>query len=317
MEPYFRKFHTLSQPSPAASEHLRLNYIDDDVRATSGPIQASFPEETDDPVPAAWVDTLSRLGWPASGDPFSGDFVGGYVNAMSIEPESRTRSDAATAYYAPAKARANFRVLTGAVAQKIVFDTSDKVPKAVGVQVRKDGKIITVEANKEVILAAGTVGTPKLLELSGVGDRSLLESLGVPVVVHNPNVGENLQDHPNAGVSFEVADGVRTLDGLSRQEPEAISAAMQEYITKKKGPFAVGGNYVGSLLPVPDFVEGPEAEETLRRVLHGLEGVAPTGDFSPYHAEFVHSLLGKRTEATGNFFTYAACGSKYYFSDPV
>lgn len=311
MAPYFRKSHTLSRPSPAASEHLRLDYINEDVRATSGPIQASFPEETDDPLPAAWVDTLSRLGWPASGDPFSGEFVGGYINAMSIEPESRTRSDAATAYYAPAKARPNLHVLTSTKAQKIIFDTSSNVPKAVGVQIQKDGKTTTVGAIKEVILAAGTVGTPKLLELSGVGDQSLLESLGIPVVVHNRNVGENLQDHPNAGVSFEVADGVKTMDGLSRQEPEIIGAAMRDYMTNKKGPFALGGNYAGSLLPVPDFVEGPDAEATLKRALQGLDNVAPTGDFSPYHADFVHSILGKRTEGIGNLFTYAACGSKY------
>lgn len=309
MAPYFRKFHTLSRPSPAASEHLRLDYINDDVRATSGPIQASFPEETDDPLPTAWVDTLSRLGWPASGDPFSGDFVGGYINAMSIEPDSRTRSDAVTAYYAPAKARPNLHVVTGTVAQKIIFDTSNKVPKAVGVLVQKGGKITMVEATKEVILAAGTVGTPKLLELSGVGDQSLLESFGIPVVVHNPNVGENLQDHPNVGVSFEVAEGIKTMDGLSRQEPEAIGAAMQEYMTTKKGPFALGGNYAGSLIPVPDFVEGPEAEATLKMVLQGLDNVVPTGDFSPYHAEFVRSILGRRTEGAGNLFTYAACGN--------
>lgn len=54
--------------------------IDEDVRGKDGPVQASFPE-TDDPVPAAWVDTLAALGLPASGDPSSGEFVGGYINA--------------------------------------------------------------------------------------------------------------------------------------------------------------------------------------------------------------------------------------------
>lgn len=316
LAPYFKKFHTLSRPSPPASKHLRLDYIDDAVRATDGPVQASFPEETDDPLPTAWVDTLAALGWPASGDPFSGEFVGGYINAMSIDPDSRTRSDAATAYYGPAKARSNLHVVTGAVAEKIIFDTSSEVPKAVGVQVQRGGKTTTVRATKEVILAAGVFGTPKLLELSGIGDKSLLEKIGVPVIVHNHNVGENLQDHPNAGVSFEVADGVQTLDGLSRQEPEAIGAAMQEYISKKKGPFALGGNYAGSLIPVPDFVEGPEAEATLSKALSELDGIATPGDFSPYHTEFVRSILGKRSEGTGNLFTYAACGSKCYCDIP-
>ncbi|KUI57410.1 Versicolorin B synthase [Cytospora mali] len=103
------------------------------------------------------------------------------------------------------------------------------------------------------------------------------------------------------------------MDELSRQEPEAISTAMQEYMATKKGPFALGGNYAGSLLPVPDFVDGPDAEATLKAVLDGLDKVATTGDFAPYHAEFVHSLLGKRTEGTGNLFTYAACGMQKDF----
>lgn len=65
--------------------------------------------------------------------------------------------------------------------------------------------------------------------------KPLLEKLRIPLVVENPNVGENLQDHPNTGVSFEVADGVKTKVCLSRQEPEAINEAMQDYINRKRG----------------------------------------------------------------------------------
>ncbi|KAI1395965.1 glucose-methanol-choline oxidoreductase-like protein [Hypoxylon fuscum] len=307
LAPYFKKCHTLSRPSPAACDHLRLNYIDDTVRGTDGPVQASFPE-TDDPLPAAWVDTLAALGYPASGDPFSGELVGGYINAMNIDPTSGTRSDAVTAYYEPAKDRPNLHVVTDVVVEKIVFAKSGTMPKAIGVQVQRDGHSLVVEATKEVILAAGVFGTPKLLELSGVGLRERLEPLGIPVVVDNANVGENLQDHPNVGVSFEVADGVKTMDDLSRQDSEAIAAAMGEYVTKKTGPFAVGGNFAGSMLPVIDFVDGPESESTLKSALDASDDATP-GLFSPYHASFVHSLLGRRSEGTGNFFTYAACGN--------
>lgn len=167
-----------------------------------------------------------------------------------------------------------------------------------------------IRAEKEIVLAAGVFGTPKLLELSGIGDKALLEKLHIPVVVDNPNVGENLQDHPNAGVSFEVADGVQTMDGLSRQEPEAIAAAMKEYMTKKTGPFATGGNYTGSLIPVPEFVEGPDPEDTLQTALNATQSVNIPGSFSPLHQEFVLSVLGKSTEAIGNLFTYVACGSE-------
>lgn len=152
-------------------------------------------------------------------------------------------------------------MLTGALTEKITLDTSGKIPKAVGVQINKDGKSSVLTAKREVILAAGVFGTPKLLELSVIGGKPLLDKLGFPVVVDNPNVNENLQDHPNTDVSFEVADGMKTMDGLSRQEPEAFNSAMEDYINHKRGPLAVGGNFAGALLLVSDFVKGagPEA----------------------------------------------------------
>ncbi|GAB1318209.1 hypothetical protein MFIFM68171_08419 [Madurella fahalii] len=250
----------------AASDHLHVSYIQESFCGTDSPIQASFPEEVDDPLPAAWVDTITALGYPASGDPFSGEFRSGYVNALSADPASRTRSDAATAYFEPAKTRSNLYVAIGARVTRVVFDTSGSVPKAVGVEVEKDGNTRTFRAEKEIILSADAFGTPKLLELSGVGSRGLLEQLGIPVLVDHPNIGENLQDHPVSSISFEVNDGVKTMDALSRQEPDAVEKAMQECTTKKAGPFAVG-NYTGSLLPLPDFV-GPEARPTLKKVFH-------------------------------------------------
>lgn len=82
---------------------------------------------------------------------------------------------------------------------------------------KEDNVLKTITPDKEIILAAGAFGTPGILELSGIGSREHLEPLGITVVVDNPNVGENLQDHPNTSMSFEVVDGVKTLDALSRQ----------------------------------------------------------------------------------------------------
>ncbi|KAI1313201.1 hypothetical protein F5Y03DRAFT_338385 [Xylaria venustula] len=305
LSPYYRKFHTLSRPSAETVRHLRLNYIDESLRATEGPVQASFPDVIDDPLPGAWVDTLAALGHPASGDPFSGRFTGGYINSMSIDPETRTRSDAVTAYIEPIKTRQNLQIITGALAEKLVFDTTGAELKVTGVQIRKDGNSVIVKAAKEVILAAGVFGSPKLLELSGIGSHERLENLSIPVIVDNPNVGENLQDHPNVGLSFEVVDGVKTLDAISRQEPEALAAAMNEYMTKKTGPLAVGANYAGSLLRVPDFADAPSSEVTLEEVLKTATNTTP-GPFSSDHAAFVRSVLTNRNEGPGNLFTYAA-----------
>ncbi|KAK4187764.1 hypothetical protein QBC35DRAFT_551030 [Podospora australis] len=284
LEPYYKRFHTLASPSAAASEHLRLSYVAESIHGRDGPVRASFPEESSDPLPSAWVDTIGALGYTASGDPFSGKFSGGYINALSVDPVSRTRSDAATAYFEPAKSRPNLHVVTDALADKILFDTTGAVPNA--------------------------MGSPKLLELSGIGNRALLKSLNIPIVVENSNVGENLQDHPVSSVSFEVEDGVKTIDALARQEPEAVGAAMQEYMTHKSGPFAVG-NFTGSLLPVVDFV-GPKGQATLEQLLSQIKASNMdiiAGDFTPYHTSFVHSLLQNPAEAVGNVFMYAACAN--------
>ncbi|KAF3011735.1 hypothetical protein E8E14_010516 [Neopestalotiopsis sp. 37M] len=301
--PYYKKCHTLTRPSPAACEHLRLEYIDDSARGTSGPVQASFPEETNDPLPTAWVDTLAALGYPARGDPFSGQFSGGYINAMNIDPVSKTRSDVVSAYLEPAKGRANLHIEQDVTVEKLIFDTSSGRPKATGLQVRQDNVLKTVTPGKEIILAAGVFGTPKILELSGIGSREHLESLGIPVIVDNPNVGENLQDHPNTSMSFEVIDGVETLDALSRQEPDAVQAAMQKYMTEKSGPFATNGNFVGSILPVPDF-QGPNGKAALDDVLSSTTVDATPGPFSTSHSSFVRQVLGNPAEGVGSLFTY-------------
>lgn len=146
---------------------------------------------------------------------------------MRINPKSGTCSAAATAPFEPAKGRPKLHVLTGALGEKIILDTTGETPKTVRAQISKDGKSSVLTTKREVILAAGVFGTPRLLELSRIGGKPLLDKLGIPVVVDNPNVGKNLQDHPNTGISFEVADGAKTMDGLSRQEPQALNAAMR------------------------------------------------------------------------------------------
>jgi choline dehydrogenase-like flavoprotein len=301
MANYYKKFHTLTKPSNQACEFFRLDYIDEEVRAKNGPVQASFPDTLmENPLPTAWVDALKHLGYPASGDPFSGKMFGGYINALSVDPTTKTRSSSVTAYLAPARHRKNLHVSTGSLVEKIVFDTSGSDVRATSVQYQKDGKTQTIQVGKEVILPAGTFGSPKLLELSGIGFSALLEKLSIPVIIDNPNVGENLQDHPNASIGYELVEGVPSNDNILRQNPEALQAAMEAHMTKQSGPFTVGGNFAGSLLPVHDFV-GPNGKETLEQLIKTIEDATP-GPFSPDHAAFVHSILANPTEGAGNLY---------------
>ena len=307
MAPYYKKSYTLTPPSNAARKHLGLNYIDEKLRGVDGPIQASFPEDLNDPLPNAWIATLKNLGYPMSGDPFSGIAYGGYTNAASIDPKTRQRSYSANAYWEPAQKRSNLRVITGALAEKLLLDASNAEVVAQGAQYSKDGRTNTIKARKEVILCAGAFYTPKLLELSGIGNASLLKTHGIPLVIDNPNVGENLQDQVMTGFSFEVRDGLKIKDDLSRENPAAITAAMESFSNEQSGPFTVGGVFSYAFLPVIDFttLDGrKELDEVIQRSVY--EDKHP---LQQAHALFVHDLLANLHEGSGGFFTYPAQGN--------
>ncbi|KAH6673176.1 glucose-methanol-choline oxidoreductase-like protein [Halenospora varia] len=278
---YFQKSCTLTKPSDAACTHLGLDYVDETTSANfKGPVQASFAEEVSSPLPKAWVESFNNLGYTVSGDPFTGEAVGGYVNAMNIHPVTKQRSHAGNAYYEPARARTNLTIVTSAVVEEILLERQVTDVVAKGVAYTKDGKKQTATASKDVILAAGVFNTPKLLELSGIGSTYLL--------------------------NFEVADGIATVDGLARKDMAAIGAAMATYQRDQSGLFATGGNFAGGFLPVTDFLT-PDGKKDLK-ILLGSQ-ILDDKLFSKDHSAFVESLLQTSNEGSGGFFSYSAQGN--------
>lgn len=286
LAPSYKKSYTLIPPPDQATlDHLGIDWISDEYRGTSGPIKVSFPGILQNPLCKAWIDAFRGMNKFTTGDPFSGNSIGGYSNTATVDPETKTRSYAGTAYGVPAGQRPNVRILTEAKTEKILFtDTGAGIVKATGVQVLVDGKLETFTPKKEVILAAGVFNTPKLLELSGIGGKKLLEKYGIPVVVDLPAVGENLQDHLMTGISYEVVDGVITGDPLMRQEPEALAQAQKLYTEHKAGPFTIGGMQSHAFMPTPDatglfdMLPGPqrpedsEFYEIVRSILENPDG---------------------------------------------
>jgi choline dehydrogenase-like flavoprotein len=112
-----------------------------------------------------------------------------------VDPENRSRSYSATGYYKPIASRKNLTVLTEAVVQEIKLEEIDGTFVATGAIFSHDGARHHVHAAKEVILCAGSVQSPQILELSGIGNPDILQAAGILVKVSNKNVGENLQDH--------------------------------------------------------------------------------------------------------------------------
>ncbi|KAJ5546170.1 glucose-methanol-choline oxidoreductase [Penicillium frequentans] len=249
IHPCYQKSYTLQLPDSATRQHLDLDsWVEEKSQGSSGPLKVSFPAVLQDPLAKAWADTFKALGHHVTADPFSGNSVGGYSNMAAVDYATKTRSYAASAYGIPAKERPGIHIITEALVQKVLFDGTT----ATGVLVAIDGQNHTIRAKKEVIISSGALNTPKLLELSGIGKKEILDRYGIPVVVDNPNVGENLQDHLMSGISFEAADGIVTGDPLMRQEPEAIQEAMRLYTEHQAGPFTIGGVQSSAFMPCLD-----------------------------------------------------------------
>ncbi|KAI1841193.1 hypothetical protein JX265_013152 [Neoarthrinium moseri] len=267
---YFAKAYT--SPSVASAAELGVSGWASKNDLAQGPLKASFSGNSSHPVRKAWIDSFSQLGHVAEHDPFLGASTGAFTCLSSIDPATRERSYAASAYYQPVKDRENLKILTGAVAEKILFDRSDANAKAKGVRYTLNGTTHEVLSTKEVIIAAGALQSPKLLEISGIGNANLLQSHGIELVKDLPAVGENLQDHPLCSISFEAVDEVDTLDALVRQEPEAIGPAMQEYATTQTGLLSSVGVYSYAYLPILD----PQGKDLVKQML--LQNQPPPGN---------------------------------------
>ncbi|KAL8992385.1 MAG: hypothetical protein Q9169_007143 [Polycauliona sp. 2 TL-2023] len=273
LRPYYRRFHTYTPPSKAVQDLLALDYMDETMQEDTGPIKVSFGD-SHGPLQQKWPETFKRLNMKFTGDPLTGVGSGGHSNPASIDAESKTRSHAGSDYYSSEiRKRTNLQVFTGALVEKVVLKPSPNgLVSATGVRFSKDGKEYIANANKEVILSAGVFQSPQLLELSGIGSRPLLEKLGIETVIDIPSVGENLQDHAMAGISFEAEDGIATADIL--RDPKTMEAAIQEYNQSKTG-FLTSGTYCSAFMPIIDFLS-TDGQARLSQLLdHHLDTSTP------------------------------------------
>jgi len=171
----------------------------DPRRGTRGPIQVT--RVSDPPAACGAVVAAARTaGFEFLEDP-NAQTRGPSVFYYQQTRDGRFRSSASRGYLAPALSRSNLNVLTGAEVRRVVLEGG----RAVGVELLKpNGEVVRVKAAREVILAAGVIGTPVILERSGIGDPDVLDNAGIPTAIRSPGVGRNLQDHYVARVCFRV-----------------------------------------------------------------------------------------------------------------
>ena len=151
------------------------------------------------------------------------------------------RCSSATAFLWPAKGRQNLKVMTDATVTKLIIRDG----AAVGVELIQHSRSQTFSAQAEIILTAGAIGSPHILQLSGIGSGKLCQSHGIVTVCDQPNVGKHLQDH--LGINYFHLANRPTLNNVLGSWPHLIIAGVN-YIMRRKGPLSLGVNQLGGLV---------------------------------------------------------------------
>ncbi|KAI5291793.1 hypothetical protein KEM54_006704 [Ascosphaera aggregata] len=172
-----------------------------------GPINHGFPSIIYENVGAFLVSASKVMNRPINPDPYSGSNSGPFLSASAINPRDYTRSFSRNAYIDSFLNRPNLFILTEHQATKILFDGETKPMVATGIEYSQSpwAPTYAVHARKEVIISGGAVGSPQLLQLSGIADKSILDPVGIRQVADVPGVGFHLQDHVLAELSWAPA----------------------------------------------------------------------------------------------------------------
>jgi choline dehydrogenase-like flavoprotein len=244
--PYFQKHQTLDvnpHVEEANDPQFMPHAAKDKYHGTNGPIHTSFNDHympmEEDFCKAAYEVTGAGN---TLNDAWSGEHMGFYssLGAVNRTNDAGNRSYAATGYLKPNLGRPNLKVLTDALASKILLNSSKE---AEGVEFIHNGETYTVKASKEVVLSTGVIQTPQLLELSGIGDPNILQKAGVECVVENKSVGANFQDHVLGGMLFNLQDGIQSMDALHGAD---YAKTQQEiYESTQSGPYGSPGMLMG------------------------------------------------------------------------
>ncbi|MDO8298729.1 GMC family oxidoreductase [Lacisediminimonas sp.] len=196
-----------------------------------GPLRISSIT-TKNPLVEAFIDAGLTLGIPRNQD-FNGATQEG-SGYFQVTTHRGLRTSTASTYLRQARGRKNLKIETEAQASRILFEGT----RAVGVEYGQRGQVVTVRARREVLLCAGAVQSPQLLQLSGVGERSLLAKHGIAQVVQSPGVGENLQDHLQIRLIYKCTQPVTTNDAL-----RTLWGRMKmglDWLLFQRGPVAAG-----------------------------------------------------------------------------
>ena len=210
-----------------------------DLRGSHGPLHISTMDPFLHPLCNTFIEAGGEIQWPYNPD-FNGphqEGVGTYQNTA----KGGFRMSAARAYITPAKKRRNLKIEKNSLTTKVLFQST----RATGVTYRQGGKSKQATARREVILSAGAINSPQLLQLSGVGPGPILRSHGIKVHHNLPGVGRNLQDH--LAVDFFYRSTVPTLNDQLHSWQGKLWHGLR-YVLSRGGPLSLGVNQAGGFI---------------------------------------------------------------------
>ena len=208
----------------------------DDWRGTGGPLFVSENRRGLHPIVQDYIAACGQAGLAYNRD-FSGAVQEG-AGTYQMTIKNARRNSAARAFLRPAMRRGNLRVITHAMVTRVVIEGG----RAVGVEYVRGGETVALRCNAEVILAGGAIGSPQLLQVSGVGPGAVLRAAGVAVAVDNPNVGDHLSDHQ--GINYTWRMKVPTYNDILRPWWGKLFVGAQ-YLLTGGGPLAKSINHGG------------------------------------------------------------------------
>ncbi len=221
--PYFRR-----------AEHQERG--SDDFHGTGGPLAVSDMRASHE-LHDAFIAAAQEAGYKFNPD-FNGAEQEG-VGTYQLTVRGLRRASTAVTYLRPAMKRPNLKVEVRALAQRVIFDGK----RAIGLEYRQNGEVRRARARREVLLAGGSLQSPQLLQLSGVGPAALLREHGIDMVHELPGVGENLQDHIGCRVIYKVKKA-NTINEISRSWIRQGMAGL-EYLLAGRGPLMMGAAPIG------------------------------------------------------------------------
>jgi len=245
-------YDSWNQPGWSFAELLPyFKRAEDDERGPSeyagagGPLSVSA-NRSKNPSIGAFLEAAIEAGFPANED-FNGALQNGF-GWFPVNQRDGRRCSNAVAYLHPAMHRPNLRVETDLQVHRILFEAK----AAVGIAGSRFNQPVEIRAEREVIVCAGAYNSPQLLQLSGVGPASMLAGVGIPVLLDQPEVGQNLQDHTH---DFLVYTHSQPVSLMTAGRPEAV----RQYAQERRGPLASNGPEAGGFtfsrngLPDPDL----------------------------------------------------------------